>query len=263
MTIPPPGRWRRFIFYIHTHTLSGYQQQHPSTHSLSESYLGLFFSPLFLPTNNISPSIFPFTKTVWTVERLCRSSRRRRESNKDTTQGETCAIWSDWYSRPLFGVRAPSTALVRASPGREMLVLFTHSKLHRACVHIYIYDVGLCVCVQLSNMCVYVCSCRLSLSLHLIRYCVSFSIFQLWLWAMISFDSGVISSSSLAPFLSLMFIAEQPEDVKGGSLFSLSGACVTSTVKYWEAMGSRIPKAPWTLTSLSYKPPPSQNRDNY
>jgi hypothetical protein len=51
--------------------------------------------------------------------------------------------------------------------------------------------------------------------------------------------------------------------VKGGSLFSLSGACVTSTVKYWEAMGSRIPKAPWTLTSLSYKPPPSQNRDNY
>jgi hypothetical protein len=39
--------------------------------------------------------------------------------------------------------------------------------------------------------------------------------------------------------------------------------CVTSTVKYWEAMGSRIPKAPWTLTSLSYKPPPSQNRDNY
>jgi hypothetical protein len=42
---------------------------------------------------------------------------------------------------------------------------------------------------------------------------------------MISFDSGVISSSSsLAPFLSLMFIAEQPEDVKGGS--SLARVCV-------------------------------------
>jgi hypothetical protein len=81
---------------------------------------------------------------------------------------------------------------------------------------------------------------------------------------MISFDSGVISSSSsLAPFLSLMFIAEQPEDMwKVGPLWRVC-VCVTSTVKYWEAMGSRIPKAPWTLTSLSYKPPPSQNRDNY
>jgi hypothetical protein len=93
---PSPRSMKTFhLLYTHTHTERLPTTTSIYTHSLSESYLGLFFSPLFLPTNNISPSIFPFTKTVWTVERLCRSSRRRRESNKDTTQGETCAIWSD------------------------------------------------------------------------------------------------------------------------------------------------------------------------